>query len=100
VDTSVRESEQRGVSLGGAEAKLGKKRTETRIPSARRLLQTVESSLQLAHVVRIPSILKTRRLLHIDILSEMPMKKRITDINLSKCPSSRDSQRENKANGG
>jgi hypothetical protein len=48
----------------------------------------------------IPIILKTRRLLHIDIFREKTMKKCITDIYLSKTPSSRHSKRENQTNCG
>jgi hypothetical protein len=48
----------------------------------------------------IPIILKTRRLLHIHIFGKKAMKECITDIYLSKTPSSRHSKRENQTNCG
>jgi hypothetical protein len=64
----------------------------------RRLFETIESSLQLAHMRGKPIILKTWRLLHVDILGEKTMEESIADINLSQNPTMQDSNRENQTN--
>jgi hypothetical protein len=45
-----------------------------------------------------PIILKTWRLLHVDILEEKTMEESIADINLSQNPAMQDSNRENQTN--
>jgi hypothetical protein len=58
------------------------------------LLQTIESMLKLANMLRVPRVFKARRLLHVDFFLNKTVKKHI-NINLSKTPSSIDSKREN-----
>jgi hypothetical protein len=58
--------------------------TQTSIPCSRRLLQTIQSMLKLAHMLWIARILKTRQLLHIHIFLKKSMQISIADINLAK----------------
>jgi hypothetical protein len=71
--SSTRIKEQGCIRLRGGETKSIKKLTQTSIPCTRRLFQTIDGALKLANMRRIPGVLETRRLLHIDILSQKPM---------------------------
>jgi hypothetical protein len=80
------EDKERSVSLRRDKSELMKACTQTSIPCTRRLFETIESSLQLAHIRGKPIILKTWRLLHVDIFGEKTMEESIADINLSQTP--------------
>src|SRR3954468_11979862 len=90
--------EKRCIRLGGNKTKLKKPSTESSIPGTGRLFETIDSSLQFAHMRRKPSVFKTRRLLHINILREKTMKKCIADINLPQSPSSRNGKGKSQTN--
>jgi hypothetical protein len=48
---------------------------------------------------QIPGVFKTGQLLHVDILRQKTMEKRIPHINLTECPPTEDSNGENQVNG-
>jgi hypothetical protein len=55
------------------EAKLNRLSTESRIPGPGSLFQTIESLVKLANITRMRSIMKTRWLLHVDLLFQNTM---------------------------
>jgi hypothetical protein len=92
-------NKERGVGPTGGETQLKKTITQAGIPSSRRLLKSIQSPLKLAHMLGILRVLKTGRLLHVNIFLKKTMKEGVADINLTKAPSSRYSKREHKTNG-
>jgi hypothetical protein len=72
--------------------------TQAGIPSSRRLLKSIQGPLELTNMLGIPRILKTGRLLHVNIFFKKTMKEGVADINLSEAPSSRYGKREHKTN--
>jgi hypothetical protein len=55
------------------EAELNQLSTESRIPGPGSLFQTIESLVKLANITRMRSIMKTRWLLHVDLLFQNTM---------------------------
>jgi hypothetical protein len=72
--------------------------TEASIPGTWRLFQTMKGMLQLANMMRMTGIAKSRWLLQVKILINKVMKKDITNIDLTEGPSPESSQGENKTN--
>jgi hypothetical protein len=91
LNTTLIEDEQGCISPGRKKPQLKKASTQASIPSTRGLLQTIDSTLQLAYMRGKTDILKTRGLLHIDIFCQKTMEKSIADVNLTKGPASRNS---------
>jgi hypothetical protein len=64
------------------EAELNQLSTESRILGS--LFQTIESFVKLANIPRMRNIMKTRWLLHVDILFQNTMQGRVLHIQLMK----------------
>jgi hypothetical protein len=93
-------NKERSVGPTGSETQLEKAITQAGIPSSRRLLKSIHGPLELTNMLGIPRILKTGRLLHVNIFFKKTMKEGVADINLSEAPSSRYGKREHKTNCG
>jgi hypothetical protein len=89
------ENEERRIRLGRNKTKLREVITEPCLPCSRGLLQAIKRALQLANMGWIPRIFKTLRPLHVDILRQKTMEKRIAHINLTGCPPMGGSNGEN-----
>jgi hypothetical protein len=70
-------NEERRIRLRKNKTKLSKAITEPCVPRPRRLFQDIKGALQLANMGRIPRVFKTGLLLHVDILRQKTMEKRI-----------------------
>jgi hypothetical protein len=98
-NTIVLENEERRIRLGRNKTNLREAITDPRIPCLRGLLQAVKKALQLANMGWIPRVFKTGQLLHVDILRQKTMEKRIAHINLTERPPMGEINGENQANG-
>jgi hypothetical protein len=66
------------------EAELNQLSTESRILGSGSLFQTIESFVKLANILRMRSIMKTRWLLHVDLLFQNTMQEHVLHIQLMK----------------
>jgi hypothetical protein len=71
-----------GVGCRSGKAKLSEIGGEPLVPCARGLLETIEKSLQETHVVRVSRVNKARRLLIVDGLLQVSVKKGVLHIQL------------------
>jgi hypothetical protein len=99
LNTIVMKNEERRICLRRNKTKLSEVITEPCVPRPRRLFQAIKGALQLANMGRIPGVFKTGRLLHVDILRQKTMEKRIAHINLTERPPTGDGNGENQTNG-
>ena len=96
---SVLVDEQRGIRAGGHEAKLLKEGSDPLVPSTRGLLEPIERAREQAHVIRLGGVDEADRLLAVDLLGKVAMKKRVGDIHLVDGPGARDRQLQDGADG-
>jgi len=80
--TPLLKHKEGGVGCRGREAKLSKIGGEPLVPCARRLLETIERSLQETHMVRVSRVNKAWRLLTVDGLLQVSMKKSVLHVQL------------------
>jgi hypothetical protein len=92
--------EERDIRLGGDEAKPVGVVSETLVPGPWSLLEAVEGLVQTTYVVRTPGVNKARRLLTVDLLVKVAMKKGILDVELVNRPRPRESDAEDDADRG
>jgi hypothetical protein len=73
---------------------------ETLVPGSRSLLEAVQGLVKPTNMSRMHGVDKARRLLTIDLLVKIPMKKCILDVQLMNRPGSRDGNAKDDANRG
>jgi hypothetical protein len=92
--------EQGRITFGGREAQTLELLTQPRVPCTWCLFKTIESFIQFTNIPGMILADKTRRLTHIDLLIKNTMKESILHIELTKGPSSRHNNGEDKSNSG
>ena len=80
--TPLLKHKEGGVGCRGREAKLSKIGGEPLVPCARSLLETIERSLQETHMVRMSRVNKAWRLLTVDGLLQVSVKKSVLHVQL------------------
>jgi hypothetical protein len=78
--------EERDILLGGDEAKPVGEVGKSLVPGPWSLFEAVEGLVQTTHIVQTPGVNEARRLLTIDLLVKVAMKKGILDVELVNRP--------------
>jgi hypothetical protein len=78
--------EERDILLGGDEAKPVGEVGKSLVPGPWSLFEAIEGLVQTTHIVRTPGVNEARRLLTIDLLVKVAMKKGILDVELVNRP--------------
>lgn len=93
------EDEERGVRLRAGEAEGGDEDRKAVVPRTRGLLQTIESAVEAAHMVRVSGVDEASVLVAKDHLVETPMEEGVLDIELANLPVGGESDGEDNPNG-